>query len=198
MKNVIFLPTVFFFFILSMSSVLSAFCCNETPGQSRKCWTYGVCCKKGTPDEYWHPAGCFGLKVWVEPESRAFTVGKKTSINLYLKNEGTYPDNYEVDYAITEGNPALIQVDLSGASSAENMDPEEVRVLYPRITVISAQASGEVLFNVTSEADPNLYRIATFRVLESGMPKSLEEFDTVTFFLMSVLFVVIYFLKVKR
>jgi hypothetical protein len=193
-----FLLITFFSFLFLVAIVSSVFCCSETPGQPRKCWTYGACCKKGTPEEYWHPTGCFGLKSWVEPENMMFTVGKKTSVNLYLKNEGTYSDNYEVEYVITEGNPALIQVDMSGASSAENMDPGEVRVLHPRVTVILAQAQGEILFNVTSQADPNLYDNATLRVQGSDLPLSLQEFDTLVLFITIIITGIIYYFVARH
>lgn len=192
MKYLLFL-SLFSLLFLSMNLVLSAFCCKEGPGLPERCWASGICCKKGTPEEYWDPTGC--LEVWVEPASMIFTVGRKTPINLYIRT--TYSDNYVISYKIIEGNSALIQVDLTGASLAENVNPGETRVLHPRVTVLASNAQGKILFNVTSQSETSLYKNTTLKVKESSLPVSLPEFDF-NLFLISLWILIIFILKNKK
>ena len=193
MKYLLFL-SLLFFLLLFMNLVFSAFCCKEGPGLPERCWASGICCKKGTPEEYWDPTGC--LEVWVEPASMTFTVGRKTPINLYIRT--TYADNYVISYKIIEGNSALIQVDLTGASLAENVNPGETRILHPRVTVLATNAQGKISFNVTSQSEQSLYKNTTLIVKESSLPVSLPEFKLIFLLvLVPLISLIFYITKIK-
>jgi len=161
---------------LSKCSPYSPCCCQEYPGGEEKCFTQGFCCGSGY-EQFWDPVSCFKFDFWVEPKSSMFTVGKKTSIILYIRNTGAYADNYNITYNITKGNPSLIQVDMSGVSPVENVDKGEIRKVYPTITVLATIVSGEIFFNATSLTDLNITRNATLTILPSDFPVSLPEFN---------------------
>jgi hypothetical protein len=142
----------------------------------------------GTYKEYWDPNGCFDFEVWVEPNKMAFTIGRKTNVNLYIKNLEAYSDSYNVSYWIDSPNPSLISVDLIGVTPTEIVFPFSTEKFYPRITILSAQASGTVWFNVTSSGNPGIQRNASLDISSSGMPISLPEFNS-NFFLLLLLMI---------
>jgi hypothetical protein len=189
------LPFLIFtiFFLNSMDTVFSA-CTRSTPCCcENRCWISGVCCKKGLPEEYWHPTGCYDFEVWVEPKTMVFVVGKKTPINLYIKNTEEYTDRYNVSYNVSSSLRGLISVDLVGTTPTDNVGPSQVKKLNPRITVLYVEASGAVWFNVTSWGNPNIQRNVSLTIAPAGLPASLVEFDSLFFFVFVILAGVVYF-----
>lgn len=180
----VFIPSVF-----STCSISNPCCC------ANQCWISGTCCKKGTPDEYWSPTGCFDFNVWVEPNNIKLTVGKKIPINLYIENTEEYTDRYNISYWIESTNPSLISVDLTGITPTEYVSPREIKVLHPRITVLSLSASGTVWFNVTSWGNSSLRKTASLSIEESDLPLSLEELNFFKFFILIPFCVMIFSIK---
>jgi len=194
-KYILILAFLFLTFFYSINSVNPTFCCwNETLG-GRTCYTYGECCKKNTPDEYWHPVACFDFDVWVEPNSMLFNIGKKTAINLYIKNTGTYDDNYTIEYNV-EGNPAIIQVDMVGVTPTGLIGIGEIKKLYPIITLFS-DTTGRVIFNATSQGNSKVQRTADINV-RGSLPISLPEFNNFYLIILIILTVILYFLSMKK
>ena len=188
---------IFFIFLLFsshlMGLVMSIFCCQTAPKSNEfKCYTSGVCCRKGKEDEYWDSVGCFDFDIWVEPSSMKFTAGKKTTVNLYVKNLGSYDDNYTIDYNISSGNQALIQVDMSYVSPTGIVDAGTTKTLYPKVTILSSETSGKIMFNATSQGKPEIKGNTTLNV-QSGLPVSLPEFNSSVFLGMMILTGIIYF-----
>ncbi len=173
----------------SVCSPLTPCCCQEYAGGEEKCFTSGVCCLEGV-EQYWDEESCFDFKFWVEPTSNMFTVGRETRINLYIENIGAFTDNYIITYNITP-NPSLIQVDMSGVSTVNNVARGEIRVVYPMITVLATTATGNIFFNATSQGDQNIYRNATLTILPSDLPVSLPEFGFFGMVVMIILAVVV-------
>lgn len=193
MKKFILFLTLIIFFIESIDLVFSACtrsipCCCEN-----KCWISGVCCKKDQPGEFWHPTGCYDFEFRVEPNSMTFTVGSKIPINLYVKNVEEYTDRYNIDYWIESSNPSLISVDISGVTPTDNIAPQQIKLLNPRILILSKSATGKVWFNVTSWGEPSLQKNASLTILSSDLPISLVEFDYFGFFILIILVFVVYF-----
>jgi len=171
-------------------------CCQEYPGGEKKCFTEGICCYIGDPREFWNPVSCFDFMVWVEPTRSMFTVGKKTAVNLYIHNLG-YTDNYHITRNVTSDNPHLIQVDLTGVTPVYGIAFDETRIVYPRITVLESHTTGQVLFNVTSESNPGVFRNATLTVIESELTMSLPEFEIFGLFVIILLAGAIFYLYKK-
>ena len=195
MKGAIIFLIIFFLSSVNlMSTVLSPVCCMNATLGGRMCYPSGVCCKKNLPDEYWHPTGCFDFKLWTEPTTMMFNVGKKTRVNLYIENTGTYDDNYTVEAIIDEDKRALIQVDMSYVTPTGIVNVGEIKKLYPQITILSTDASeGTVIFNVTSEGDSKLYESSAL-IVQAGLPTSLPEFNFLSMFVLIGLVGIIYFL----
>lgn len=197
---------IYFFVILSlfslylMRTVLSAqctpCCCQTAPesGQYR-CYNSGVCCLIGTDYEYWDPVSCHGLKMWVEPEKAMFTVGTKTRINIYIQNIGDYTDSYDIEVTKI---PDLVLVDIIGSEVAEDLSPLEIKILHPRITVLSATATGDVEFKGTSRTDPTVFETANLEIYEGELPLSLPEFGFFGTIFMIILAGIVYFLIKKK
>jgi len=178
--------------LLIIGEVYSVFCCEDPETGQKKCYSTGQCC-----DDLWFPV-CFWFDVWVEPKSRMFTVGESTTVNLYIHNVCPYPDNYDVTYEITAGNPNLIKVDLTGFEYVEDVGPKEIRVIYPRITILEKSATGSILFNATSEGNNTVYNNATLTVLQGDLPVSLPEFDYMGLFVIIFLIGILYFIYKKN
>lgn len=184
-KIVYFLSFLFLFFSYFMDLALSECspytpcCCQEYPGGDDKCFTDGFCCLFGE-EQYWNPNSCYDFKFWVEPKQVMFTVGRKTTVNLYIQNTGGYADNYNITYEkydVNPPNPSLIQVDMSDISPVNDVARGEIRRVYPMITVLEISTTGKVFFNATSQTDKNIYRNTTLTVLPSEFAASLPEFD---------------------
>ena len=184
MKKIILL-TLITILLLNIGEVQSAFCCKEEETSQKKCYSEGQCC-----DGIWYPA-CFWFDIWVEPRSMMFTVGKRTTVNLYIRNLCPYPDNYNLSYNITAPNSELIKVDLTGFEYVKDVGSEEIRVVYPRIIILEASASGDIIFNVTSEGNSTIQKNATLTVLPSDSPQSLPEFGFSGMVVMIILAVVV-------
>ncbi len=167
---------------------------NKTLG-SRTCYTSGECCKKNTPNEYWHPLACFDFEMWVEPNNMLFNIARKTPVNLYIKNTGTYDDNYTIEYRV-QGNPAVIQVDITTVTPTGLIGVNEIKKLYPIITLLS-DTTGKVTFNATSQGNKVVQKIAEISVRGSS-PISLPEFNEfgLTSFILSA--GILYFLYMKK
>ena len=178
--------------LLIIGEVYSVFCCEDPETGQKKCYSTGQCC-----DDLWVPV-CFWFDVWVEPTSRMFTVGESTTVNLYIHNVCPYPDNYDVTYDIIVGNPNLIKVDLTGFECVEDVGPKEIRVIYPRITILEKSATGSILFNATSEGNNTVYNNATLTVLQGDLPVSLPEFDYMGLFVIIFLIGILYFIYKKN
>jgi hypothetical protein len=180
-----------------MNTVLSA-CTQSTPCCcGNKCWVSGVCCKRGQPEEYWHPTGCYDFEVWVRPERMMFTLGTKIPVTLYIENKGSYTDSYTVDYV--SSNPELIKVDMIGATSTGIMAHGEIKKLCPRIMTLYTELAGEhVDFNVSSQGDPSLYKTTTLNIIESDFPLSLPEFGIFGLIVMIILAGIVYSSCIKR
>lgn len=172
------------------------FCCNSDSGQ-RKCYSTGICCLEKTDDEYYSPTSCRDYAVWVKPDRMMFTLAVKTLVNLYVENKGSYTDNYTVGYDMNPKNPAII-VDLTGYTSTGSMSPREIKTLHPRIAVLSAATTGDVIFMVNSTQDPSLQKNATLHIIESDYPLSLSEFDLLGLIEMLFLAGLVYLLYKKR
>jgi len=209
--DVIFVKHIFFIVLLLTNLIfiapaLSDFCCQTSSGSNTfQCYSSGYCCKISVEDngalvEYWHPNGCFDFEVWVEPSNMAFTVGKTTPVNLYVHNLERYTDRYNIDYNVTSLNPSLISVDMTGVTPTDSVAPNEIKVLHPRITVLSKDASGTVFFNVTSWGNNQKQKDAFLVVISSNMPISLDEFDSslILWVLIVIIIGVIYFLNQKK
>jgi hypothetical protein len=199
MKRLFLFFVILLFSFNSIDLVVSVFCCQTTPGSGEyRCYNSGICCRKGKSDEYWDNVGCFDFNFWVEPSSMTFTIGKKTKVNLYIKNTGSYDDNYTIDYIIVGVNPALIQVDMSYVTPTGIVDSGTIKTLYPTITVLSSEVSGSIVFNATSQGKPTLYENTTLAV-RGGLPLSLPEFDFLnTLWLIILAGVVYYFYESKH
>ena len=176
-----------------MGLVIPAFCCGST---QKKCYTSGICCLQGTENEYWSQT-CYDFTTWVVPESMMFTLGTKTSIVLFIKNTGAYPDNYTVNYEKKTNDPNII-VDMSIIPRpTKNVDPgPPIEPLYPMITVLSTHTSGDVVFMVNSNQEPSLQRNATLHIAESDYPLSLPEFGV--FGLIEIIILVVIICLVSR
>jgi hypothetical protein len=204
-RKIIFFIIISFAFLGFMSNVLSdctysnPCCCADPVTHQKKCYTSGICCLQGMGNEYWDLDSCYNFKVWVEPASMMFTVGQQTPINLYIQNLAAYPDNFDINYLITNGSAALIQVDISGSTPVLNVNPMETKkVISPRITVLEQHATGTVLFNVSSQGDREIYKNATLRILQSDLPISLPEFDNLSLITMFILACIIYIVTLKK
>lgn len=186
---------IFSSFLVFIPSVLSACTISNPCCCVNQCRVSGACCKMGTPEEYWSPTGCFDFEVWVEPTIMKFTIGKKVSINLYIKNVEEYADRYNISYWIESTNPSLISVDLTGITPTEYVTSGELKVLKPRITVLSTSASGTVWFNVTSWGNSSLQKNASLLIQESDLPLSLKEFNFLEFSLLILFCIITLFIK---
>ena len=207
MKKLIFFLIIFFLFLFNLIDLVipvctpaAPCCCRDSNSGEKRCWNSGFCCKKDTPEEYWDQVGCYDFRVWVEPKSMIFTVGKKTRVNLYIENtaELGYPDSYDIDYIINSDNPALIHVDMSNILYPIELDSGEIKTLYPMITVLSKGGTGNVIFNVTSEGNSEVYRNASLNILQGNLPISLPEFSILNLFVIIVLAGVIFFYNSKH
>lgn len=146
-----------------------------------------VCCK--APE--CSPEDCHRFKFWVEPKSSMFTVGRETSINLYVQNIGFYGDDYVI--TANSSNPPLFQVDMSGASSVNDVNVGEIRRVYPTITVMATGVAGQIFFNATSQGNQNITRNATLSIIESELPMSLPEFNFLGMVMIIILTGIIYY-----
>jgi hypothetical protein len=192
---------ILFFFSMGISLACSpsaGCCCNSTIPSQKKCYTSGACCKIGTSDEYWDSVGCYNFNAWVQPNRIMLTLGTKTPVILYVDNTGGYTDTYDVNYRITSGNPSLIVVELTGVTPTGSVASGEIKMLYPRMTVLSTGNSWDVTFNVTSRVDPSIYKNTTLTILEGDYPLSLPEFGIFGIIEMLILVVTIYIIKRTR
>ena len=167
------------------TTAIYAFCC-ENAGQW-KCYTTGECCGGD-----WYES-CNDFEIYTSG-ARAFRIGQKTHIILYIKNTGAYEDTYTL--TAISNDPTLILVDMTGATNA-TVSPSEIRKLFPRITVLSNTATGNVIF--TAESSNGDKESTTLVVLESGDYLSLPEFSI--FGLVQLFFIagiVYYFLTRKQ
>lgn len=186
-------------------SQTTAFCCQTAPGSGQyRCYTTGTCCNVGKSNEFWDPVSCHNFEIWIEPKSRMFTVAMNTRVNLYIKNTGEYPDRYYIDYNISSDNPSLIQVVISkfldgDGKTKDSANSGQILMLYPEITVLSTQATGDVIFNATSEGAISegvlITRNTTLSILESDLPLSLSEFGFLGLIGMMILVGIIYFIN---
>jgi len=189
---------LFFSFFMLVNPIFSACtrsnpCCCEN-----KCWVSGVCCKKGTPNEHWDSIGCYDFETWVEPNKMMFTIGRRTPINLYVKNTAEYDDIYNVSYWLENINPALISIDLSTVTPTDEIGMDQTDKLVPIVTVLSMSASGSIHFNITSWGNPNIQRNATLSVAQSNLPLSLEEFSFPMFLIFIILIGFLYYLFMAK
>jgi len=175
--------------LLNIEKVNASFCCEDPQTGQEKCFSGGQCC-----NESWY-FSCFHFDMWVEPTRGIFTVGKQTNVNLYIHNLCPYPDNYNLTFNITSGNPALIKVDIMGFDYIQDVGPGEIRMVYPSITMLESSATGQVFFNATSEGNSTVQKNATLTVLPSESPVSLPEFDIIGLVFIVLLVGIIYFLN---
>lgn len=154
-------------------------CCkiSPEPDAQKRCFSTGICCRKGsTKEEYWSEKSCFDFSIWTSG-SRSFRVGQKTPIFLYLENNGSYIDSYDINYTIEPANTVVIKLDMSGVSPVIDAEPNVPKRLQPQITVLSTTANGIITFNATSRGDNSIKRNATFKVMESDFSFSLPDFN---------------------
>ena len=183
---------MFFNLIQLVISSCTPCCCQTASGSGQyRCYNSGICCRIGTAQEYWDPVSCYRFTAWLEPHRAAFVVGQKTPINLYIENTGDYTDSYEITYSTSD--PNLVLVDVSYISSVKNVGPGEVRLVQPRITVISAILQGTVDFIINSDSGLPPQSV-TLTILESELPMSLPEFGLYGMSGMIILAGIIYFL----
>ncbi|MCX6822011.1 MAG: hypothetical protein NTW30_04510 [Candidatus Aenigmarchaeota archaeon] len=183
--------TFLLLFFNSMSLVIPAFCCSEN-GQ-KKCYVSGVCCLQNTEDEFWSLTSCRNFNVWVKPEKMMFTLGLKIPVNLYIENKGAYTDSYVVNYEKYDPN---IIVDLTGVTPTGSLAPGEIKILYPRIAVLSTLTNGKLVFMINSTQNSTLQNNATLTIMESDYPLSLPDFDV--FGLIEILILVVIMYLVSR
>jgi len=195
-KTIIIVFLIFTFLYLSnvesqveQPAPAGVFCCYDSINLQDKCWSTGECC-----NGVWYPS-CYDFKIWLEPSRAYFVTGKKTPINLYIENTGFYTDNYEISYTISD--PTYVLVDISGISPVRNVGPEEVRLVQPRITVLSANLPGTIDVDFTVTADSGSSKTKTLEIIESQVPISLPEFGFFGMVGMIILSGIVYFL-IKR
>jgi uncharacterized membrane protein len=120
-----------------------------------------------------------------------FTVGRETSINLYIQNIGGNDDDYVI--TANSSNPLLFQVDMSSASFVDDIKAGEIRRVYPTITVMATGVAGQIFFNTTSQGNENITRNATLTIIESELPMSLPEFNFLGMIVLIILTGIIYY-----
>ena len=198
-KNIIvyFIISFIFFIEIGQSSctISSPCCCNNTILGEKRCYTSGGCCRSGLWDENWDENGCRDFNVWVQPKRIMLTLGTKTSVILYVENAGDYTDAYDVDYEINYPNPNLIKVDLTSVTPTGDVASGYIKYLYPRITILSTTGTFDLIFNVTSRGDPNMYRTTSLVIMESDYPLSLSEFSILGLIEIIILVFTIYFIN---
>ena len=191
------------FALLSLNSIeiglspCTPCCCQTASGSGQfRCYNSGECCLMNTNQEYWADS-CYSFNVWVEPKHATFITGQKTPINLYIENTGAYTDNYEITY--TNSDPNLVLVDFTGISREENVQPGEIRKVYPspRITVLTSMLPGDVEINFIVTSDSGFTNNAILTIIESELPLSLPEFGLYGMSGMIISAGIIYFL-IKR
>jgi len=123
------------------------------------------------------------FNAWVEGPS-SLTVGRKEMINIYVKNNATFLDNYTVTFsrsATIDGqqNPSLIQVELK-SNRILLVKPNETRTTFAIFWVLSRIEQGEISFNVTSDSGEKVEDLELVFSSESVQyPISLPEFSLV-------------------
>jgi len=91
----------------------------------------------------------------------------------------------------------LIKVDITGFEYIKDVNPNEIRVVYPGITILEASATGKILFNATSEGNSTIQNNATLTIYQSEFPMSLPEFEFSGIVLIVALTMVIFYLFKK-
>jgi len=186
MKKFLLLVSLFILFL--SHNVNAAFCCGDpdNPGQD-KCWNTGECC-----NGIWYES-CYNFEISTSG-SRAFRVGQKTPVVVYIKNTGFYTDSYTIT---GESDDSLILVDMSGATQAIDIGSGQIKKLFPRITVLSSTAIGVVTFRATSTSS-DVEKSAILNVLESDNYLSLPEFSILGSFQLFVSIAIVYFISRQR
>lgn len=201
-KRICFSISFIFLFIILINHVLALCtsqdpCCCQTYPESgqKRCYNSGVCCDVGSPDEFWDPETCYNFNLTVS-RPKVFRVGQETPITLYLKNTGAYTDNYYLSNTTSSPNPQLIILEFS-VDEVSDVAPGETRLLNPKITCLSATATGDINFTARSESYPLRERSALFSIIECGLPLSLPEFNDILILAIILSSTLIYYFKKK-
>lgn len=151
-------------------------CCCKTPDtDQRRCYTEGVCCAIGTQNEYWTIGSCYTFSLQVSGPS-SYIVGKKTDIVVMINNLGAYADNYDIAYTLFTDNPSLMSLDTTDAITM-SVSQNQIKGVFPKLTVFSVNANGMLMVNATSNGDPTQWRAANITITEGSLPLSLPEFS---------------------
>ena len=178
-------------------SSTSPCCCYTTQGGAqRRCYSTGVCCAIGTPDEYWSSGSCYSATI-IATGPGIYAIGQKTPITILITNNGAYADTYNLSYTIESSNPNLIILDITGATTL-TVGAGQTGNVVPTVTVLSTGVSGKIIVNVTSVSDPTQWRTANVTIIEGYLPFSLPEFSSVWIILIIVLSGFAFYLKTVR
>lgn len=188
--------TIFFVFVslILMKDSNETICCQIAPRQQKRCWSTGICCNKGSTNEFWAQITCYDFALWTSG-ARSFRVGEKTTIFLYLENNGSYVDSYNI--SIESTNPSLILVDMTGVSNVSDVKPNDKKTLQPEITILSTTADGTITFTGVSRGDNSIVRSATVKILQSDYAFSLPEFNSLLLIQLLFFVSIIYFINRK-
>ena len=188
------------------------FCCqSESRSGQYRCYITGCCCEMGTENEYWyHECPCpetttttssstsststslppYSFRIWVEGPS-LLKIGEKVPVLLYIQNLGENTDNYDIDYNIDSDYSHLIDVDMSDASSMQDLSSKEIRVKTVRVMLLESHVSADITFTATSE-NTEEQGSATLSVLEGDFEMSLPEFGLIGIIVLVSLATLIY------
>ncbi len=191
MKKVI-ITSIVFLLIINYANSTDVFCCKELVTHQDKCYNTGDCC-----GGYWYNS-CYDFEIDASGTSR-FRVGQKTPVILYIKNTGYWPDSYIITNPPTieeSETPHLIQIDMSDAIQATDVPGGQTKKLYPKITILSSNVVGYVIFTATS---PNVdSKFTKLYISGSDDYLSLPEFSNIAFIQLLFTSCIIYYFLIRK
>uniref|UniRef100_A0A7C5YWE6 CARDB domain-containing protein n=1 Tax=candidate division CPR3 bacterium TaxID=2268181 RepID=A0A7C5YWE6_UNCC3 len=164
-KNFIVLSVIF---IILIKPSFAVFCCRDPETYQSRCYNTGQCC-----NNLWYQL-CINFEVW--SRGGELGIGKPTPVNVYIRNIGAYPDEYNLNYKIIKGHNVI--VDTRGHDKI-SVDPNGVRVLRPTVIILAQTIEPiEIEFNVSSTQNKTLWRTTTVRISAEEYLYSMSEFPT--------------------
>jgi hypothetical protein len=122
------------------------------------------------------------FEAWVGAPS-LFTVGKTELVNIYVRNKDQNSDSFNItNYTKSAKNqqsqdvPHLVIVSIQ-SYKIRNLTTNETGDTFAKITILGPINSGNVTFNLTSDANPNIYHEVSIGLM-TGSPIVLSEFDS--------------------
>jgi hypothetical protein len=155
----------------------------------------------GSSDEFWDLTSCYAFSLSVSGP-RVLKTGYPTPINVYLENTGAYSDSYELSYSLNSINPNLIIIIINETDPEEtkivvpDVSDWETRTINPRVKVLSTTATGEITFTGKSMASSK-EKSAKFIIIESDLPFSLPDFNSILILVIIAFSTLIYYYKKK-